>query len=120
MRDPRDVLAAVEIYGVVNYTVAQRTDEIGVRMAIGADARATAWMVIRQAMALVVAGLVLGVGVALLMSRFLAGMLFGVAPTDVGTYVSVTLLIIAVGFVALLVPARRATRVDLVVALRSD
>ena len=114
------VLAAVGIYGVVNYTVAQRTGEIGVRMAIGADARATAWMVIRQAMALVVAGLVLGVGVALLMSRFLAGMLFGVAPTDVGTYVSVTLLIIAVGFVASLVPARRATRVDPVVALRSD
>ena len=114
------LLAAVGIYGVVNYSVAQRTGEIGVRMAIGADAQATAWMVIRQAMALVVAGTVLGLGIAVIMSRFLVGLLFGIAPTDTATYATVTLLIMTIGFVASLVPARRATRVDPVVALRND
>ncbi len=114
------VLAAVGIYGVVNYSVAQRTGEIGVRTAIGADAQTTAWMVIRQAMMLVAGGAVLGIAVALILSRFLTGMLFGLAPTDAPTYVAVTLLIMTVGFVASLLPARRATRVDPVVALRNE
>ncbi len=114
------VLAAVGVYGVVNHSVAQRSGEIGVRTAIGADAQTTAWMVIRQAMALVVGGAVLGIGVALILSRFLTGMLFGLAPTDAPTYVAVTLLIMTVGFVASLLPARRATRVDPVVALRNE
>ncbi len=114
------VLAAVGIYGVVNYSVVQRTGEIGVRMALGADARATAEMVMRQSMVMVVVGALVGVVASLAAARFLEGMLFGIGSTDLATYAVVTALALAVGMFAALIPARRATRVDPVIALRSE
>ena len=114
------MLAAVGIYGVVNYSVVQRTGEIGVRMALGADARDTVGLVIRRAMTLVGGGVVIGIGAALGATRFIEGMLYSVEPTDVVTYVVVVGLALGVGMLASLIPARRATRVDPVVALRGD
>jgi predicted permease len=113
-------LGAVGIYGVVAYAVARRTREIGVRMALGARATDVLRMVLREGGVLAGAGVALGIIGALAASRVLAGFLFGVTPNDPAVFVAVPLLLGLVALGACAIPARRASRVDPVVALRSD
>ena len=114
------MLAAVGTYGVLSYSVEQRTQEIGVRMALGAQARQVLGMVLRQGVGLVAIGLVLGVLLALALRQVLAGMLFGVAATDPTIFASVVVVLSVVSLMACYLPARRATRIDPLVALRSE
>lgn len=113
------VLAAVGLYGVLAFSVAQRSFEIGVRVALGARPRDVLALVTRQGMMLVAAGLVLGLAIAIAASRVIASLLYQVAPTDPATYVSAGVLLVVVGVVACYVPARRASRVDPTTALRA-
>jgi len=114
------VLASVGVYGVVSYSVTRRTHEMGLRMALGAERSAVRRLVVVQGMRLVALGVVLGLAGSLLLTRFLKGMLYGVGTTDVATLVTVPLVLLAVALVATVLPAARATRVDPVVALRSE
>ncbi len=113
-------LAAVGTYGVLSYAVEQRTQEIGVRMALGAQARQVLAMILGQGARLVAVGLVLGVVGALALRQILAGMLFGVAPTDPTIFASVIVVLSAVSLAACYLPARKATRISPMVALRQD
>ncbi len=114
------LLAAVGIYGVISYSVARRTREMGVRMALGAVRAQVLGLVLRQSMALVAAGLALGLLGAWLSSRLLASFLYGIGVTDPLTFTAVPALLAAVALAAAWLPARRATRVDPVVALRGE
>ena len=114
------VLAAVGIFGLMYQTVARRTHEIGVRMALGAQGGDVMGMVLRQGLLLTGIGVVLGVGGALALSRLVRGLLFGIGPADPVSYVAAVLLLGATALVACWLPARRATRVDPLVALRHE
>lgn len=114
------VLATMGIYGVMAFTVAQRTREIGVRMALGARPGGVSRMIIRQGMILTLIGMVLGTLGALSLTRVLASLLFDTAPTDPATFAVVTVLLVGVALLATYLPARRAMRVDPVIALRSE
>ena len=114
------VLAAVGLYGVVSYVVSQRQREIGVRVALGAPPGGVVALMLRRGMAPVVAGLAIGVVVALFATRLLGALLYGVSATDPTTYVAVALLLATVGLVASWIPSRRAARVDPTVALRAE
>ncbi|MEA2600083.1 MAG: hypothetical protein QOF89_1075 [Acidobacteriota bacterium] len=114
------LLAAIGIYGVLGYMVEQRTQEIGVRMALGAQVREVLGMVLAQGAWLVGIGLVLGVIGALALRKVLSSVLFGVTATDPGIFALVLLVLSMVGFLACYLPARRATRVDPLVALRQE
>jgi len=114
------VLAIVGVYGVVSYSVAQRTHEIGIRMALGAHRESVLRLVVRQGMTKVLIGLGLGLLGAWYASRFLAGQIYGLSATDPLTFVTVPLALAAVALAANYLPARRATRVDPLVALRRD
>jgi putative ABC transport system permease protein len=114
------VLAAIGIFGVLSYAVAQRTREIGIRMALGAQVRSVIGLVVRQAMTLVILGVVCGTIAALFVSQTMTRMLFSVTPTDPATFATVAAGLLAVALFASYLPARRATRVDPIVALRSE
>ncbi len=114
------LLAAVGIYAVLAFLVGERTHEIGIRMALGAEKTDVLRMVIRQALAPVLIGIGIGIAAALGLARFLSSMLFGVKPTDPPTYIAVSLILVAVALLACYVPARRATKVDPMVALRYE
>ena len=114
------VLAAVGIYGVMSYAVAQRTQEIGVRLALGAAPRQIVTLVVAETLKLAAAGLVLGAAGATAVSRALGDMLFGIPRLDVVTFAGTGLLLVVVAFLATYLPARRATRIDPMVALRAE
>jgi putative ABC transport system permease protein len=113
-------LAAVGIYGVVSDAVSQRTGEIGLRMALGAEGRDVLRMVLKRSFTLAISGIGIGVIVALLLLRYLASLLYGVEPTDAATFAGVGFLLLLVALVAGYLPARRAARIDPVTALRCE
>ncbi len=113
-------LGAVGIYGVLAYWVSQRIPEIGVRMALGAQRRHVLGLVVREGMSLTLTGLCVGIVGALALARLLSSMLYGIKPTDPSTFVVVPLLLIAVALLACYIPARRAAKVDPMVALRHE
>ncbi|MBV9268125.1 MAG: FtsX-like permease family protein, partial [Acidobacteriaceae bacterium] len=114
------LLAAVGIYGVMAYSVAQRTQEIGIRMALGAKHRDIIGSVIRQGLGLALAGSLVGLAAASGLTRFLSTQLYGVKPNDGFTFVIAPVLLVAVAFLATYIPARRAARVDPLIALRYE
>jgi ABC-type antimicrobial peptide transport system permease subunit len=114
------MLAAIGTYGVLSYLVTERQREIGIRVALGASAGGIVRLVLRQGLSITVMGIAIGVLGALALARVTESLLFGVSPTDPGTYVAVGGVILAVALLACLVPAQRATRVDPLVAIRND
>ncbi|HKH73009.1 MAG TPA: ABC transporter permease [Vicinamibacterales bacterium] len=114
------LIGVVGIYGVIAYAAAQRTREIGVRMALGAQTRHVRTMFLRHGLALTATGIALGIGVAVVLTRVMASFLFGVGPVDPITYAVVSVVLAAVALLATYLPARRASQVDPVIALRAE
>jgi putative ABC transport system permease protein len=114
------ILAAIGLYGVMSYSVSWQTHEIGIRMALGANRADVLRLVVRQGMKMALLGLALGLVGAFFVSRVLIGMLYGISPTDPLTFTGVSIVLLAVALLACLIPARRATRVDPIVALRAE
>ena len=114
------ILAASGIYGVMAYSVAQRTREIGIRMALGARSSDVMRMVVRQGMKLVAIGNAIGLTAALVLTRMMTSLLYGVSPTDPLTLGAISLLLILVALLACYLPGLRATRVDPMIALRYE
>jgi len=113
-------LAVIGLYGTMSYSVAQRTREIGVRIALGAPRQAVVVLILRQSLLIAAAGVVLGLTGAVGLTRYLSGMLFGLTPLDPPTFVAVVALFAVIAALASFIPARRATRIDPLVALRSE
>jgi putative ABC transport system permease protein len=114
------LLACIGLYGILSYSVASRTNEIGIRMALGAGRRDVFWLILREALWLVVAGVAVGVPVIFAVTRLASTLLFGLTPTDPVSLLLAALLMLAVALVAGYIPSRRATRVDPMVALRCE
>jgi ABC-type antimicrobial peptide transport system permease subunit len=113
-------LSGIGVYGLLAYTVTRRTPEIGVRMALGAERGQMAWMVVRQSILLVIAGLLLGIPAALYAGRYLESLLFGLQATDPRAIAVAAAVLLAVALGAAYIPARSASRVDPLVALRAE
>ena len=114
------VLASVGLYGVLAYSVVRRTNEIGIRMAIGAFPRSIVWMVLRETLLLVSVGILCDIPIALALTRFVSSLLFGLQPTDALTIVAVVLLMVLIAIAAAKARARRAASVDPLSALRCE
>ena len=114
------LLGSVGIYGVVSYVVSQRTSEIGVRLALGAEPRGVVTLVIRQGGSVVIAGALAGLAIALAGNRLIESLLYGISPRDPGIFVLTTLSLLTIAVIACWLPARRAARIDPVQALRAD
>jgi ABC-type antimicrobial peptide transport system permease subunit len=113
-------LSAVGLYAVMAYSVTQRTQEIGVRMALGADARQVSWLILRRGLVQIVIGVTIGLTGAFFLSKALGSVLVQIAPRDPATFAGITILLTLVALAACIIPARRATRVDPLVALRTE
>ena len=114
------LLAAIGLYGVLSFSVAQRTREMGVRMALGAAHREILWLVLKQGMMLALTGLVVGIIATFGITRFLSSMLFGITPNDPATFLMVSVLLTLVATLACIIPAQRAAKVDPMEALRYE
>ena len=114
------LLACIGLYGILSYGVASRTHEIGIRMALGAQRRDVFWLIQREALLLVIAGVAVGLPLIFAVTRLASTLLFGLTPTDPVLLLSAALLMLAVAMVAGYLPSRRATRVDPMVALRCE
>jgi putative ABC transport system permease protein len=114
------LLASIGLYGLMAYAVTRRTREIGIRIALGAQRKNVLWLILQETLALTVLGIAIGIPSALVPTRLIAGMLFGVSPGDVPTIVGVSLLLVVVALFAGYLPARRASTIDPIVALRSE
>jgi len=113
-------LASIGLYGVMSYSVSQRTREIGIRMALGAQRRDVLQLVIRQGMLLTMVGVGLGLAGSFGLTRLISSLLFGVSATDIGTFGAVSSLLFVIALLACWLPARRASRVDPIVALHTE
>jgi len=114
------VLASLGLYGIMVYEVARRTNEIGIRIALGAEPGRVLWLVLREALRLVVLGLAIGIPLALAISRIVRGMLFGLGANDPRTIAFAAALVMTVAILAVYIPARRAARIDPIEALRYE
>jgi len=114
------ILATIGVFGVINYSVAQRTHEIGIRLALGAQRNDVFRLIVGQGLILALAGVVIGAGGAYALTRLITGLLYGVSPTDLVTFILVSVLVTVVALLACYLPARRATRVDPLTALRYE
>jgi putative ABC transport system permease protein len=114
------LLAAIGIYGVMSYSVAQRTHEIGIRQALGAAPRHVLGLVVKQAIVLSLMGIAIGLGAAALLTRFMTSLLYEISPGDPATFTLIPVILLGVALAASFVPARRATRIDPMVALRHE
>jgi putative ABC transport system permease protein len=114
------LLAAIGVYGVTSYSVSRRTKEIGIRMALGADRSTVMTLMLRQGLALTIAGIAIGLALGAALSQFVRSLLYGISAVDPITFVGAALLFSGVALVATYVPARRATQVDPMIALRTE
>lgn len=114
------LLATIGIYGSISYSTRQRTNEIGVRIALGAQSRDVLRLIVGQGIGLALVGVAIGLGAAFLLTRAIKSLLFGVSPTDPLTFVGISILLLLTALIASFIPARRATKVDPLVALRSE
>jgi len=114
------LLACIGLYGVMSYNIASRINELGIRMALGAQTKDVLMLVIRSGMMLTLLGVVVGLVASYALTRLMSGLLFGVTPTDATTFIAIPLLLICVALVACYIPARRATKIDPLVALRYE
>ena len=114
------LLASIGLYGLMSYTVTRRTREIGIRVAVGAQRQNVLWLVLRETLTLALLGIAIGIPSALAATRLIAKMLFGLSPTDVPTITVVSLLLLLVALFASYLPARRASVIDPIVALRAE
>ena len=112
------LLAAVGIYGMVSYSVSKRTREIGIRLAMGAERKDLLWMVLGQGAAVALSGIAIGIAVTLSLTRLMSNLLFGITPSDPPTIAAVAILLLLFALLSSYLPARRATRVDPLIALR--